>query len=48
MHIKNGKTPKVIVPTTKMIGNYMGVDKRTINSAYIIIKETISEIKGEL
>lgn len=47
MYIKNSKTPKVIVPTAKMIGDYMGVNKRTINSAYIIIRKTILEIKGE-
>jgi len=41
---KNGKVPKVIIPTTKMIGEFMGVDKRTINSAYNIIKQTILEI----
>jgi hypothetical protein len=43
---KNSKTPRVIVPTTKMIGDFIGVDKRAVNSAYTIIKQTISEIGG--
>ena len=44
---KNGKIPKTMIPTTKMIGDFMGVDERTINSAYLIIKNAILEMKGE-
>jgi DNA-directed RNA polymerase specialized sigma24 family protein len=43
MYKKNGKVPKIIIPTTKMVGDFIGVDKRTINSAYTIIKETIKK-----
>jgi len=41
---QGSKVPKIITPTTKMIGDYLEVDKRTINSAYNIIKDTIKNI----
>ena len=41
---KNSKIPKIIVPTTEMIGDFMNVDKRAINSAYKVIRKTILEI----
>ena len=41
---KNSKVPKIVIPTTKMIGDFIGVDKRTINFAYNTIRQTILEI----